>query len=320
MNFSVDPYDLDKFGNDSNKLESFMEKHRLDGVEMLQYSNWNSSIVPDRLVIGNHSCFWPMWLDFWTGNQQALLRQFGKGAAMNNYYRCSSREELVQNYRAELMKAADIGVEYVLFHVSHVEIEHSYTYTYPYTDAIVTDAFIDMMNCITEGIHADFQLLFENHWYPGLTFLDNNISLKLLSDIKYPKKGFVLDIGHLMNTNLDLESEEGAVDYIMDVLQNMGDLKNQIKVIHLNSSLSGKYVREVIKSGNPCDPSLPFNDRYVNVYTHISKIDTHIPFRHPSIRKVIDFVDPGHVVYEFAADSLEMLDKYINEQNLVLGY
>lgn len=319
MNFSVDPYDLNKFGNDSTRLEAFMEKHRLDGLEMIQYADWNNSMVPNRLITGNHSCFWPMWLDFWTGNQGALLRQFGSKAAMDEYYCCGSRGELVQNYRAELRKASALGVEYVLFHVSHVEIEHSYTYEYPYSDAVVTDAFIDMMNEITNSIHADFQLLFENHWYPGLTFLDNTVSQRLMNEIKYPKKGFVFDTGHLMNTNLDLESEEEAVDYMLTVLRNMGDLKENIKVIHLNSSLSGKYVHEVLKGRNQYNPSLPFNDRNINVYSHIAKIDTHVPFRHPSIRRVIDFVKPGHIVYEFAADSLDILDSFINEQNLALG-
>lgn len=319
MNFSVDPYALDKFGNDSSRLEAFMEKHRLDGLEMIQYANWDNSMVPSRLIVGNHSCFWPMWLDFWTGDQDALLRQFGSKATMEEYYCCGSRDGLVRNYRAELMKASALGVEYVLFHVSHVEIEHSYTYDYPYTDVTVTDAFIDMMNKITDGIDADFQLLFENHWYPGLTFLNNNVSQRLMDEIKYPKKGFVLDTGHLMNTNLDLESEKEAVDYILAVLRNMGDLKDSIKVIHLNSSLSGKYVRETLKNKNQYNSALTFNDRYAHVYSHISKIDTHFPFRHPSICKVIELIKPEHIVYELAADSLEMLDTFISEQNLVLG-
>lgn len=319
MNFSVDPYDLDKFHNDSSKLEAFMEKHRLDGLEMIQYANWNDSMVPSSLIVGNHTCFWPMWLDFWRGDQDALLRQFGSKATMDEYYCCGSKDELVQNYREQLRKASTLGVEYVLFHVSHVEIEHSYTYAYPYTDDIVADAFIDMMNNITDGLETDFQLLFENHWYPGLTFLDNKVSQRLMKEINYHKKGFVLDTGHLMNTNLELDSEETAVEYMLTVLKNMGDLKDNIKVIHLNSSLSGKYVGEALKNNNLYNPSLPFNDRYVNVYSHISKIDTHIPFRHPSICKVIDLVNPTHVVYEFAADSLDMLDTFISEQNQVLG-
>ncbi|NTV89378.1 MAG: TIM barrel protein [Clostridiales bacterium] len=319
MNFSVDPYDLDKFCHDSGRLAGFLEKHGLDGLEMFQYGNWDDSVVPNRMIIGSHTSFWPIWLDFWKGDTEALDRQFGSSEALEEYYRCRSRDELVENYRRELRKADALGAEYVLFHVSHTEIEHCYTYSYPYTDSMVIDAFVDMINSIMEGIDADFQLLFENHWYPGLTFRNNAVSKRLLEEINYPRKGFVLDIGHLMNTNTGLESEEAASVYILDTLCEMGELRRHIKVIHLNSSLSGEYVKESIKKNNLYDHSLSFNEKYVRLYGHIAKIDTHVPFRHPSIRKVIEYVNPEYLVYEFAASSLDMLDDFMKAQNLALG-
>jgi len=317
INFSADPWDLDKFDDDGGKLADFLDRHGLDGVEMIQYADWDKSIVPASRIIGAHSCFWPSWLDFWREDKPSLLRQFGDEAACRAYYGFDSREGLVAYYRNELAKAQAAGVAYVVFHVSHTEMEHSYTYRFTYDDEEVTDAFIDMMNAIAGDLNYDFDILLENHWYPGLTMLDRRMADKLAARLHYPRIGFVLDTGHLMNTDLDLASEEQAVDYILKTIDSLGDLASRIKVIHLNSSLTGEYVKKSM--ADPAyDGSLAFDDRHARLYEHISRIDTHRPFTDPSIRRVIDRIGPEYIVYEFCTGALETLDHYIAQQNEAL--
>lgn len=318
MNISATPWDFDKFENDSLKLKAFMGKHNIDGVEMLQYANWNDSIVAHSLMIGVHACFWPIWLDFWREDNEELLRQFGDKEGYTEYYRCSSKSELVEYYRRELKKAGEVGVKYVLFHVSHVELEHCFNYEFTYSDEEIVEAFIEMINLVLEGMEPGFEVLFENHWFPGLTLLDKALAKKLLDEVKYPNKGFVLDIGHMMNTNLGLRTEEEAADYILHVLENLGELAGNIRVIHLNSALSGEYVEKAKKNNAAFNSDAGLKEKHIAVYGHIAKIDTHIPFTHPSITKIINYIKPEYLVYEFIAQSLPELSEFMEMQNAVL--
>lgn len=46
----------------------------------------------------------------------------------------------------------------------------------------------------------------------------------LLEQVKYPRKGIMLDIGHLLHTNTALRTEEDAVKYLREVLGRYEDL------------------------------------------------------------------------------------------------
>ncbi len=318
INFSVDPWDLDKFDNNIDNIRGFLARHKIDGFEMIQYANWDDCVVPTSLIHGAHTCFWPTWLDFWLENKEELLRQFGDPDICAQYYRCSSKPEMIDYYKREMERAAAAGVHYVVFHVSHIEMEHCYTYDFTYDDEEVTEAFIDMANQILEGADPNLEILFENHWYPGLTFLKKDIMTKIMTEIKHPKKGFVLDIGHLMNTNLNLRSEKEAVDYMVGVLDGLGEVAWHIKAIHLNSSLTGEYVKHAIAGAAVYDETLDFNTQQIQLYAHISKIDTHAPFLDASINKIIDVVAPKYLVYEFSVETQEALDDLVRLQNRIL--
>ncbi len=318
LNFSVDPWDLDKFGNNADRMEAFLDRHGIAGFEMIQYANWDDCAVPKSRIVAAHSCFWPSWLDFWREDRDSLMRQFGDEATCREYYGFDSKSELVGYYRQSLDRAQAAGVKYVVFHVSHAEMEHAYTYGFPYGDEEITDAFIDMMNEIVGGSIYDFDIVFENHWYPGLTLLDRGVAEKLINGFKHPRKGFVLDIGHMMNTDLELTSESEAADYIADKLKSLGSLARMIKVVHLNSSLTGEYVRQVIKEESAYNPTLDFKTRHSLLYKHISMIDTHQPFMDPSIRRVIELASPDYLVYEFCVETLPELEHCVMSQNGVM--
>lgn len=318
INFSTHPSDLDRFAGDHNKIKQFLTKHELNGLELIQYSPWNNSVIPSSMIQGLHMRFWPMWLDFWREDKSKLVKQFGEKSACVHYYGGESKDTIIEQYRNELGAASTMGAKYVVFHVSHVQLEHSYSYSFDYTDSEIIEAFIELINEVLEGFEPSFDLLLENLWWPGLTMLDKKIAERLMEGIKYPNKGFMLDIGHLMNTNKELKGEEEATDYILEVLEGLEDMSCNIRGIHLNSSLSGEYVKKEIAFFSEYDHKENFYDRYLKAFSHISQIDIHVPFTHPSIKKVIDYVSPQYLVYEFLSKSLNELDEYIKDQDRAL--
>ncbi len=320
MNFSNHPSDLDRFSGDYNQVKQFFVKHDFQGMEIIQNTQWDAGIIPSSMIVGLHMRFWPIWLDFWRNDKAELLRQFGDEASYSYYYGGKTRESIMEYYRNEIRTARDMDIRYVVFHVSHVQLEHCYNYRFTYTDDDVVDAFIEMINELLDGVHSNFDLLLENQWWPGLTLLDKRIATRLMKEIRYPNKGFMLDIGHLMNTNTELATETQAVEYICKTLGKLEELAACIKGIHLNSSLSGEYVRKRIQADTSYNTKENFFDNYLKVYEHVSRIDRHLPFTHPSIKRVMDLVDPKYLVYEFITDSFKQLEQYVITQNCVLEY
>lgn len=317
INICDDPYSLNKFDNSTNVIETLLKDNNLDGLELIRWNQVEENVIPKSKVKGVHLSFWPTWLDFWKTNKEELIRQFDDEKTYTQYYNAKSIEEFTQNYRKELIYADKIGAEYVVFHVSHVELEHCFNNNYTYNDEEIVDAFIKMLNIILKDINIKITILFENHWYPGLTFLNKKLVEKLIKSIEYPHVGFVLDIGHLMNSNIYLKSEEDAVEYILDILENLGELRKHIKTIHLNSSLTGEYVTQSLKN-NIYDDTENFNDRFIKTMKHVCSIDTHKPFTHPSINKILSLINPEFLVYELSTNSLDELNKAVELQNSII--
>jgi len=288
----------------------------MDGVELLNSLMWDENIIPSSIVIGVHLRYYPTWLDFWNNNESELLRQFGSNEGVKNYFGGTNRESIIDNYRKEIQQADKIGAQYVVFHVAHVQVEHSYTYEFTYTDEEIIDATAELINEVFKGLNTNIKLLFENLWVPGLTFLNKEILLRLLEKVQYSNKGFMLDTAHLMNTNFDLTNEKEGIQYILNTVNNLGELKKFIKGIHLNCSLSGEYIKEQIQANHKC--KLTFNEMKKNVLFHIMKIDMHKPFSDVDVKKLIDFIEPEYVIYEFITRSFEELDEYIAIQNKAL--
>lgn len=317
FNLSNHPMDLERFDSGHIGIKNFMRKHRLDGIELIQSSPWNAEVLPAEIVKGMHLRFWPVWLDFWRGNTDRLIKQFGSMEVVKHFYGGDSGKAMVEYYRSELETAKKAGAHYVVFHVSNVEPEHCFNYKFTYTSEEVIEVSIQLLNEAFDGFEGEFDLLFENLWWPGLTLLDSRLAQRLMDGVKYPHKGFMLDISHMMNTNLELESEEQAAGYIIDKYKELGSVAGEIKGIHLNSSLSGNYIKSQL-GNNSLKGETDFFKRYCDAYTHILKIDRHIPFRHKAIKKVIDTVKPEYLVYEFLTDKFDELDSFMEMQNKVL--
>ena len=75
-----------------------------------------------------------------------------------------------------------------------------------------------MINVLFKGAEDGPDLLLENLWWPGLTMTDPALTGRLLDRVEYPKKGLMLDTGHLMNANRNLAGQREGVDYIHRML------------------------------------------------------------------------------------------------------
>ena len=95
-------------------------------------------------------------------------------------------------------------------------------------------------------------------------------------------------------------------------------MKDYIKGMHLNYSLSGEYVLETIKKYRNEKLEGNFKDKYMNSYFHIYKIDYHDPFINRRVGEIINKLDLDYLVYEFLTDSLDELKEYIEEQDKYL--
>ena len=268
-----------------------------DGIEVI-WGDTPCEPLPDR-VLGYHLTFWPDWLDFWLGDEAALLRKFGTRAALESHYGGSGREDMLAQYRQDLARAEQLGAEYVVFHVSDVSIEEGYTYRWLHTDEEVIDAACELINELTADRPQSFAFLVENQWWPGFTFTNPALTARLLDGIRYENKGILLDTGHLLNTNPALRTEAEAVAYIHAMLDAHGDLAQFIRGMHLHCSLSGEYVQ----AHTGLLPPLPadYTERFIQSYGHILQIDRHRPWTDPAIASVVERIHPQFLTHELSA-------------------
>ena len=66
-----------------------------DGLELLPCETDGRGVVPKERVAGVHMSYFPYWLDFWRGDEQALLGEFGTLDACERYYGGTTREALL---------------------------------------------------------------------------------------------------------------------------------------------------------------------------------------------------------------------------------
>lgn len=317
MNFSTYNYDLERFDRNPKKISDFLKKYNMNGIELLNPIEWNKDTLPKHLVKGVHLRYYPTWLDFWNENKKALLEEFKNMDNVEKYYGGIHRDIMIQHYIKEIEMATKIGVEYMVFHVAHTQTEHAYNYDFTYSDYEVTDAAIDLLNEVFKNVDTNVKLLFENVWWPGFTMLDKNIAYRLLNKVQYKNKGFLLDTAHLINTNLHIRSEEEAIQYIINTVNDFGELKGLIKGMHLNCSLSGEYVMDQINKKKQNKEEFKLNPMSEELYMHVFRIDSHKPFTNKNVKDIINLVKPEYIVYELVSDSVEQLGEYIKIQNKI---
>jgi len=284
---------------DTDELLESCRRLKLDGIEAVWGGDDAMDSFPDGSAAGYHLIFYPDWLDFWRGDEMALLGKFGSRESWVSFYGGEDRQALIRQYRADMARAVRLGARYVVFHVSDVSIEEGYTYRWLHSDREVLDGSIELINCLFDKDDYPFELLVENQWWPGFTFTDPARTEYLLDAIHYRKKGILLDTGHLMNTNLSIRTEADGISYIREMLELHGPLCRSIRGMHLHQSLSGAYVQANTGSV-PKGLSEDYVTQFGQSYAHILKIDRHMPWTDPGIAEIVRDVAPEYLTYELS--------------------
>lgn len=278
-------------------LRRELDELGLDGVEGIWGGEPIPEDLPPGLLTGYHLIFFPDWLDFYRGDAAALRRKFGSLDAARAFYG-GGPEVLLERYRADLERAMSLGARYVVFHVSDVSIEESYTYRWRHSDEEVLDASAELVNELLRGVPPEFDFLVENQWWPGFTFTKPDKTARLLDAISFERKGILLDIGHLMNSRPVYTQAQGAA-FVQEMLDRHGPLCRYIRGVHLHQSLSCRYVRA--HTGHIPD-SLPedYIEQFSVCYPHIQRIDRHRPWTHSSIVPVLEQIAPRYLTHELS--------------------
>lgn len=282
-----------------DKMAATLAENNIDGVEGIWAGTDIPADFPKPLLVGYHLTFFPDWLDFYRDDQKQLAHKFGSAAEAYRFFGGRGAEYIMERYRADLRRAAALGAAYVVFHVSDTSHEESYTYKWFHTDKEVLDASLEIINeLLPAASEYKFRLLLENQWWPGFRFTDPHITAYLLENVYYANCGIMLDTGHLLNTNLDLQTQAAGAAYIHKILDAHGELGRAVKGLHLHQSLSGSYVRAHcgrLPADYPREDGAA-QSRYT--YGHVQKIDTHSPWTDGAVRGVIERISPLYITHE----------------------
>ena len=312
INLTDTTMDLDRF-RDRQDLQQFYRGKGIDGLELMPCMGTEiPDIIPQEDVIGLHLKYFPCWLEFWRGNEKALAAEYDDRETWSRFYGGTTREAFLKPFQDQLDMAQRIGAQYVVFHVSECTLEECLTYKPLHSHMEVVEAAAEVINTLLDGHDYDFWFLCENLWWSGLDLMDNRVTKALMDGIHYGKKGIMLDTGHLLHTNLELQTQDQGVTYIHQVLDRMGDLSAYIKGMHLNQSLSSDYVKSVIAD----PPALRGNywDRISALYSHIAKIDFHEPFTAAGVAPLIRRIQPEFVTIELITESRQQHEAYLMAQ------
>ena len=296
VNLSNDASDLHNLlDNSPVNLLTFLQAHHLDGIEFMRCAPWNPAFYPREIIKGVHLWFYTNWLDFFLGNEAGLRQEFCDAEAVRYAYGGEVSDWLAL-LRLNVRQAAELKPAYVVFHVANVRPNEMYSRRFHYDSAQVISATARLANLICADLPADISLLYENLWWPGLTFTEPQLAAELLAGTAHQNTGFMLDTGHLMNTCPALRTQAEGVDYVLRVLEWLGPLAAKVRGLHLHYSLSGETMQR-LQAEHANDAAHPFG--WQEIYAYITAIDRHLPFSDPEAKKIIRAVNPDYLVHEF---------------------
>lgn len=299
VNFPISSYSIQPYGS-WETLRKKLYALGLDGIEAINDSLDSVPDFPDDLAAGFHMTFYADWVDFWKQDEEKLLRKFGSREMIGQIYGGTSPEDLLRHFQEDLAVGQRLKAPYMVFHVSDVSLEECYTYRWEHTDKEVLDAAIEFINHLLWKVEPTFDFLVENQWWPGFTFTDPEKTEYLLSRIEYPRVGIMLDTGHLMNANTKITTQADGIAWILKNIAEHGELAKRVYGLHFHQSVSGAYVRKHTGSLPP-----EFGDDYYknfeNNYSHILRIDRHLPWTDPDCVRILDAVQPKYLTHELSS-------------------
>ena len=288
-------FDVERYRDEADAI-SFAGNLGMDGFELLPCEGGRDDFFTERSVVGVHLRYFDSWLDFWNGKLEMLSKEYGSFEKVKEIFGGLDRSCILKRFREDLERARKLKARYVVFHVSDVSARELFTYQCRHTDEEVIDAAAELINLLLDGEKYTFDFLMENLWWPGLTMTRPEMTKRLLSQVHYQKKGIMLDTGHLMHMNLELKTQDEAVDYILEKVAEHGNLASYIKGMHLNQSITGAYVKTLItkKDAMPSD----YEACSKACYEHVFQIDQHLPFTTPKVQKLVETIKPEYLTHE----------------------
>lgn len=319
FHLSTTPKQLRMFDEDWEAISNFVSKNEMDGIELGLTIDYELDKIPKDIVRGVHLSFYPMWLDFWKGDEEALNQLFPSKEERFAYYKGETPEAIVESYKKQYERAKALGAKYMVFHVSHVLPEDSFTYEFEYTDKDVMEATVELVNKAFPKEADGPLLLFENLWWPGLNYKDPELTKWFIEQIEYPNKGYLVDVSHLILNNNQIGTEKEAYAYIKATMEALGETKKWIKGLHLNKALPKRYMqRDMSYLLKKYQETKDSRQKLTVLKRHISALDGHIPFDHPIAKQIVACINPMYCVYETAPESRYELAYFIKKQNEAL--
>ena len=293
-------------------LEQFLVSLGLDGVELLVYRNIPYLKSFEHVTVGVHLNYWPMWLALYRKDKETLQRFFKTDSDLRECYGTTSCMGWLRNIKANIKAALVEKPEYLVWHVAECTTEEVFTFEFAHSDMEVVTVAASVFNRVADEIPEDVLVLFENLWWPGLRLTDPEVVGSFFEKIKHKNVGIMLDTGHLMNTNPELETEADGVEYILKIIKGLGKNKRLIRGMHLNCSLSGKYVKNFEHT---------YNENLGNIerMRHIINIDQHKPFTDTAVQKLLSAVKPDYVVHELSYKDFTDFESNIRTQLTACG-
>lgn len=294
------------------KLGSFLTECNLDGYEVICAGDYPQEIDNSK-VIGLHLPFYNAWMDLYKGNYDALDKEYGSRECWQQFYGGTTFESVYSHIESQLDFAEKIGVQYVVMHVCEIGTTETLANQFAYTHKDVIEATCEIVNRLFKNKNYSFALLMENLWWQGLTFTEPEITKQLLDGVEYENKGIMLDIGHLMHTNKNLQNWQQAAEYIHSMLDLHRDLLAYVKGVHLHGTLEGCFAKQFYKAGVQIKED--FWQRFAQAYEYVNRVDAHRPFADYSVKGIIEKINPDYLVYELQDKTMEQRKISVKEQN-----
>lgn len=315
FNFTFCDDDLFRY-KDREDFLSVLERG-FDGIELNFYQEDKRGVVPVENIIGLHMSYFPCWLDFWRQNEEKLIKEYGSMEEAERQFGGKGKEAILARFRRDLANAKRFGAEYVVFHVSDCYLHETFTFRYTYSDEEVIDAACEIINELCKELDGSMAFLMENLWQPGLTFTRPEMTCRLLEGVHYENKGIMLDTGHLMHTNFNLQTQEEALAYINEILDEHGELCKHIRGVHLHQSLTGEFCKTSMKQ----PPVLPqeYQQRQWKMYEQAFAVDKHLPFTCKGVDKLIARIAPEYLTFEFITENRRQHDEFLAMQLAALS-
>lgn len=290
MNFTTSEDDVDRYVS-SEDLQSFYESAGCDGLELMPLEEDRRGLLRPEMIVGIHAHGINDWIH-------------------------TDPETLAPVFQKDFEYAEAVGAEYVVFHVTQVTGRESFFWEMSHSDEEIVLAAADRINALLDHKNYSFHFLMENLWWPGLNFLNPDITALLLDSVHYEKKGLMLDTGHFLHTNPELRTQKEALAYLHSMLDRHEKLLPYIKGLHLHQSLSGDYIRDWLQQTHTLSDD-PQTSQW-QIMEHIFSVDRHLPFTDPDVAGLVQRIAPSYVTLEYISHNRQEHMEYLLQGRKVL--